>query len=156
MERRAVQVTPLVLKLWGAAWTGYLALVVGCVLRWLRIPHASWRLSVEVVDLVPATVMLILIILYRSSNKIAVLIAWLLISLFAVYNAWATFPLWGEGIFDANPNVKARFEAISTAADTLQNFAAIVLGATGLWFLILELSIVRQRRQETKSVSEVP
>jgi hypothetical protein len=131
--------TPSVLRLWGATWTGHLALAISCVLRWFRMPYAPWYSYVDVVDFVPIVAMLTLALLSRSRLKIIALIMWTILSLFAVYGAWATFPLWGKGILDAPLPVQARFQSISTAADTLQNFAAIVLAATGFGFLVYEL-----------------
>lgn len=132
--------TPWRHGLWGATWTGELALGAGCILRWFLLPYAPWYQYIKISDLAPAAVMLVLALLAHSKLKIAALIVWTLLALLAICNAIATFPHWGNGITDAPHDVEARFEAISTASETLMYFAALVLGVTGMALLNLELA----------------
>ena len=126
--------------LWGAVWTGQLALGTGCALRWFRLPFAPLYEYIDLADLAPIAIMLALALLARSRLKVAALILWTVLALFAVGAAIATFPNWGDGILDAPPEVKARFESISAASEALMHFAALVLSVTGLALLKLEVA----------------
>jgi hypothetical protein len=132
--------TPLRHGLWGAALTGQLALGASCALRWFQLPYAPWYQYIETADLVPTATMLALALLARSKFKIAALIVWTLLALFALCAAVATFPHWDNGITDVPRNVESRFETISVASEALMYFAALVLSVTGLALLKLELA----------------
>jgi hypothetical protein len=132
--------TPLRHGLWGAAWTGQLALGASCALRWFQLPYSPWYQYIDTADLAPVATMLALALLARSKFKIAALILWTLLALFAICGAVATFPHWGNGITDVPRDVEARFETISAASEALLYFAALVLSVTGLALLKLELT----------------
>jgi len=130
--------TPLRHGLWGAAWTGQFALMASCALRWFQLPYAPWYQYIEIADFAPVAIMLALALLARSKFRVAALIVWTLLALFAIYTAAATFPNWGNGITDAPPDVEARFETISAASEALMYFAALVLSVTGLALLKID------------------
>ena len=144
--------TSLTLRLWGAVWTGQLALASSCVLKWFQLPYAPWYRYFQIADLAPLAVMLTLSLLARSRFRIVALFIWTLLSLIASYVAITTFPHWGNGITDAPRNVEARYVSVSAASETLMFFAALVLSITGLALLIAEVAAQRRRPETMTNV----